>query len=453
MRALVGHRLLRGEPVVVVATPAALTAPLLKPADYRARLLRLELGEHRGPREPGGRARGGGLRARGSRRGGRAVEPARRHHRHLLAVARAAGARGALRRRDRVAAPVRPDHPALGRGPPGAGRPAAGRARRGRRPRSRTTAAPSPPTCRAIRLAVLLDPAVLDAPPDDAPVRGAAGRPARRVPAPGPRPPRAGRPREGQLRHGHALGRELPRPVQAARGRDREVARRGLRDPPGRQRREPGGRASSKILAEHGPRGLAGRDALELRRPGRAGGRRRHGLPAPRAGAGRSHRGGDLRRAPPAPPAPALPAGRRHRLVLRPGGERPRGARVARGGPLSRDPDAQDRRPGRGLPAPGVRRRRPALPARRAARSHLEVPGGARRRGQARPAGRRRLEQGQGIGARRPARDGGGAAEALRRARRWPRARPSARTRRGSASSRRPSASRRRRTSRRPSTR
>ena len=44
MRALVGHRLLRGEPVVVVATPAALTAPLLKPADYRARLLRLELG-------------------------------------------------------------------------------------------------------------------------------------------------------------------------------------------------------------------------------------------------------------------------------------------------------------------------------------------------------------------------------------------------------------------------
>jgi transcription-repair coupling factor (superfamily II helicase) len=44
MRALVGHRLLRAEPVVVVATPAALTAPLLKPADYRARLLRLELG-------------------------------------------------------------------------------------------------------------------------------------------------------------------------------------------------------------------------------------------------------------------------------------------------------------------------------------------------------------------------------------------------------------------------
>ena len=37
MRALVAHRLLRAEPVVVVATPAALTAPLLKPADYRAR--------------------------------------------------------------------------------------------------------------------------------------------------------------------------------------------------------------------------------------------------------------------------------------------------------------------------------------------------------------------------------------------------------------------------------
>src|SRR5688500_11099519 len=44
MRALVGHRLLRGEAVVVVATPAALTAPLLRPAAYRARLLRLELG-------------------------------------------------------------------------------------------------------------------------------------------------------------------------------------------------------------------------------------------------------------------------------------------------------------------------------------------------------------------------------------------------------------------------
>jgi transcription-repair coupling factor (superfamily II helicase) len=44
MRALVEHRLLRAEPVVVVATPAALTAPLLKPADYRTRLLRLELG-------------------------------------------------------------------------------------------------------------------------------------------------------------------------------------------------------------------------------------------------------------------------------------------------------------------------------------------------------------------------------------------------------------------------
>jgi transcription-repair coupling factor (superfamily II helicase) len=44
MRALVGHRLLKEEPVVVVATPAALTAPLLKPGDYRTRLMRLELG-------------------------------------------------------------------------------------------------------------------------------------------------------------------------------------------------------------------------------------------------------------------------------------------------------------------------------------------------------------------------------------------------------------------------
>jgi transcription-repair coupling factor (superfamily II helicase) len=44
MRALVGHRLLKEEPVIVVATPAALTAPLLKPGDYRTRLMRLELG-------------------------------------------------------------------------------------------------------------------------------------------------------------------------------------------------------------------------------------------------------------------------------------------------------------------------------------------------------------------------------------------------------------------------
>jgi transcription-repair coupling factor (superfamily II helicase) len=44
-RALCCHRLLSGEPVPIVATPAALSGPLLTPAEFRARTGRLALGE------------------------------------------------------------------------------------------------------------------------------------------------------------------------------------------------------------------------------------------------------------------------------------------------------------------------------------------------------------------------------------------------------------------------
>jgi transcription-repair coupling factor (superfamily II helicase) len=43
-QALCCHRLLRGDPVCVVATPAALSAPVLSPAEFRARAGRLEVG-------------------------------------------------------------------------------------------------------------------------------------------------------------------------------------------------------------------------------------------------------------------------------------------------------------------------------------------------------------------------------------------------------------------------
>ena len=139
------------------------------------------------------------------------------------------------------------------------------------------------------------------------------------------------------------------------------------------------------------------------------------GFQLPALGSGRSHRGGGLRRAPASAAAPALPAGRGHRLVLGPGPERPRGARVARGGPLSRHPHPQDRRPGRGFPPPGVRGGRPALPARRAPRSHLEIPRARPRErpswtGWAAPPGVSVKESVRAA----LARDGGGAAEALR---------------------------------------
>ena len=117
MRALVGHRLLRAEPVVVVATPAALTAPLLKPADYRARLLRLELGGTM-DRE----ALTAGLEGAGYERVEAVMEVGQWSLRggivDIFSPSRERPVRpGVLRRRDRVAAPLRSDHPALGGGP------------------------------------------------------------------------------------------------------------------------------------------------------------------------------------------------------------------------------------------------------------------------------------------------------------------------------------------------
>src|SRR5207244_11553800 len=44
-RALVCHRLLSGEPLAVVATPAALTHPLPDPAAFRAATVRLSVGD------------------------------------------------------------------------------------------------------------------------------------------------------------------------------------------------------------------------------------------------------------------------------------------------------------------------------------------------------------------------------------------------------------------------
>ena len=67
------------------------------------------------PGDPARAARGGRLRAGGDGARGRAVEPAGRHRRHLLAHPRPAGARRVLRRRGGVVAPLRSHLAALDR--------------------------------------------------------------------------------------------------------------------------------------------------------------------------------------------------------------------------------------------------------------------------------------------------------------------------------------------------
>ena len=333
MRALVGHRLLRGEPVVVVATPAALTAPLLKPADYRARLLRLELGgtvdreQLLAGLEAAGYERVEAVVEVGqwSLRGGIVDIFSPSHERPVRARV--------LRRRDRVAAPLRPDHPALGGASATSTSCRSWGPRRARRT-SPALAARSPPTCPATRSRAARSRRARGA-AGRRPVGGAAGRAARGVPAPGPLAACPRRSRGRQLRHGHALGGRLPRPVQDARAaRSRSGGPRASRCAWSSTTRVRARGSARSFRAR--ARGLAGGDALEPGRARRPGGRCLDGLPASRAGARASSREEEIFGAAPAPPAAALPARRRHRLLHRPGGQRPRGARVARRGALSR---------------------------------------------------------------------------------------------------------------------
>ena len=402
MRALVAHRLLRAEPVVVVATPAALTAPLLKPADYRARLLRLELGgtvdreQLLAGLEAAGYERVEAVVEVGqwSLRGGIVDIFSPSHERPVraeffgdevesLRLFDPTTQRSVedLRARRPAARGARAERGGRARRSPHARRLHARRlARRARRSRRARGAAR-----RRAR-------------------RGAAGRAARGVPAPGAL---ATCPAAGAEAGSFAMG---TRSVGGFRGQFKmlaaeiaEVAGRGLRRAAGRQRRESGVRGSASILSEHGLEAWPEREALERGRARRARRRLRDRLPAPRARARRPHRAGNLRRAPPAPPPAALPRGRRHRLLHRPGAQRPRGARVARRGALPR-PHARSRptgaRPDFLLLEYGEGGRL-YLPVERLdlISKYMGAPG---RRGPARPARRRRLGAGQGVGARRP---------------------------------------------------
>ena len=191
-----------------MTTPAALSLPLLPPREFRARTLSLAPGQSIEREALLEAARAGRLRARRRRHGGRAVEPAGRHRRRLLAHPRAAGAGGVLRRRGRVAARLRSDQPALRRARQGARRAAAGRGARGDRGPDRLPAGGRARGARGPR------------PARRAARRRAVGRAARRPPR---GLPAIGASAHGGTdggrdagHHGHALRGRLPRSVQGA---------------------------------------------------------------------------------------------------------------------------------------------------------------------------------------------------------------------------------------------
>ena len=186
-------------------------------------------------------------------------------------------------------------------------------------------------------------PRVLDAPPDDAPVGGAArlrcSSDFQRLEL-----PLLGGPPRGR---GVAMG---TRSVGGYRGQFKTLAGRDPRT--GAARASPcgswwttsGRRARLRqMLSEHE---LEAWPEATLWSPEGLGvlvGECAAGFQLPALGLVVLSRGGDLRRAAPAPPAAALPARRRHRLLHRPGRQRPRGARAARHRPLPRPPHAHVR--------------------------------------------------------------------------------------------------------------
>ena len=333
------------------------------------------------------------------------MERARRHRRHLLAHSRPAGARRVRRRRGGVAAAVRSDHAALDRRRDRADRAAARRPGRGPGHPDGLPAARDAGGARGSRAA--------RGSPGRRALGGAARGRARALPAPRAAAAAAHRGRGAAGRDGHPLGGRLPRTVQDAGRRDPRLARRGLRGAPGRRRRS-AERPAPPDARRARPGGVAAGDAVEPGGTRGAGGRMLGRLPGPRARPHRPLRGGDLRRAATAAASAAVSARGRHRHLQRPGAERSGRPRAARHRPLPRPAHAHHRRPQRRLPAAGVRRRRPPVLAGGAARPDLQVHGRARRRCAARPPRRRGLAAREGVGAGRPARDGGRPAQAVR---------------------------------------
>ena len=199
-----------------------------------------------------------------------------------------------------------------------------------------------------------------------------------------------------------AGGRGGRGPVEGAR-----VRRGGLRRlAPDRRRRE----AEAARVRVRIPRLLrAPRGRRRLRRRGALG-----RVPAERAAPRALHRGGDLRRG--APLVGRAPQAERG-VSLRPPGPEARRRRRARGlrhRPLQGIEARAGRGPGARVHGDRVRRGAHAAAAGRAPRPRAEVLGRRGRRARARPVGRRRLGQAQGLGAQGDARHDRPAAEALR---------------------------------------
>ena len=286
-------------------------------------------------------------------------------------------------------------------------------------------------------LVVLEDPALLEAPPDDAPSAAPlATLLARFQRLELPLLQRGDGGGAARL-DGRALGGRLSRPVQDARDRDPRLARRGLHGAPGGGRRAAArsaapdaGRARSRAVARGHPLepGGARRWWWASARPGSRFPRSAWSCSARRRSSGPS--GGALRR----------PLFQRGAAIASFNDLAPNDLVVHEQhgiAPLPRPAHAIHGRPRRRLPAAGVRRGRPPLLAGGAARPDLQVHGRARGGGAPGPAGRRRLAAPQGVGAGRAARDGRGAAQALRRRARWPSGRASPTTPPGRGSSRR----------------
>src|SRR5437899_296725 len=207
-----------------------------------------------------------------------------------------------------------------------------------------------------------------------------------------------------------------PSLVSPARGRARAVARRGVQDSPRRVRRAPG-RAPAPDPARARARGSPGGGARRGHAARARRWRRLRRVLDPGTRRDRPHRGRDLRRSSAPAAAAEVPARRRAHGIHRSRGWRRRGPRGPRARALPGPQDDDGRRPRRRFPRARVRGGQPALPACRAPRPRLEVPGRRRERRAPRPPGRRRVAAREGVGARLPPRDGRGAAPTLRPAR------------------------------------
>ncbi len=408
-RAVIARRLGAGEPVVVVATPAGLDTPLPPPADFTR-----PHAAHRHRRPPGARAAAGGLRdgrlrARGDGRRGGAVERAGRHRRRLLAEP--PERRCALEFFGDEVESIRRFDPTTQRStemldellvlPLGA-------------PADEAGAAYLLDYVPALAPMILDAPALLDETSEEAPGRRAARR------GPGRATPRgagAGRRHRRRARARHPGGAALHRPLRAAHRGARALASRGLHGAAGRGRRAPGRAPAADPARPRRSRCRSrGRSTRRSRRPSSSASARR-ASPSPRSASSCS----------PRPRSSALAAGALRRPKYQ------RGAAHRRPSPTWRSTTSWSTRTTASAVTsacarwPSAIARRdfllleyseggPALRAGRAARPGLQVPRRRRRDRPARPAGRRLLAAGEGVGAGGPARDGRGAAEALRAA-------------------------------------